>query len=302
MTEHDRNVGVIGLGLVGRALAGRLTAAGWQVLGHDAAQPAMAAWREAGGQTAEDLARIARDCPSVVMAVYDTTGVLAVADTLLALKAGSAAPSFAPRVLVDCSTGDPQALRELAPRLHASGIDFIESPLSGSSEQIARGEATALLGAHMDALQRHAALLAALAPRQIHAGGPGMGAQAKLATNLVLGLNRAALAEGLVFAQALGLDPAKFLDMVLATPARSDAALAKGTKMVNQDFAPQSRIRQHLKDIDLMLAAATAAGQRLPLTQTHAALLRAAVQAGDGDLDNAAVLLQIRRETFTPPG
>ena len=124
-----------------------------------------------------------------------------------------------------------------------------------------------------------------------------MGARAKLATNLVLGLNRAAFAEGLVFAESLGIQPAAFLELVLASPARSDAAALKGPLMVAGDFAPQSRIRQHLKDLELMLAGAGAMGQRLPLTETHAALLRAAVACGDGELDNAAIVRQLRRET-----
>jgi 3-hydroxyisobutyrate dehydrogenase-like beta-hydroxyacid dehydrogenase len=142
-------------------------------------------------------------------------------------------------------------------------------------------------------------VLEALSPQRVHVGGAGMGARAKLATNLVLGLNRASFAEGLVFAESLGITPATFLELVLASPARSDAAALKGPLMVAEDFAPQSRIRQHLKDLELMLAAASSAGQGLPLTQAHAALLRAAVAAGDGDLDNAAVVRQLRRET--PP-
>ncbi|MFO1286056.1 MAG: NAD-binding protein [Rubrivivax sp.] len=94
----------------------------------------------------------------------------------------------------------------------------------------------------------------------------------------MLGLNRAVLAEGFVFAERLGITPATFLELVLATPARSEAALAKGEQMVHGDFgAPQSRIRQHLKDVELMLAGAEAAGQRLPLSEAHAALLRSAV-------------------------
>ncbi|MFY9512967.1 MAG: NAD-binding protein, partial [Rubrivivax sp.] len=121
---------------------------------------------------------------------------------------------------------------------------------------------------------------------------------AKLATNLVLGLNRAVLAEGMVFAERLGIAPAAFLNLVLATPARSDAAVAKGALMVDGDFGhPQSRIHQHLKDVLLMLDQARATGQQLPLSQTHAALLQAAVAAGDGELDNAAILRQIRRQT-----
>jgi len=154
-----------------------------------------------------------------------------------------------------------------------------------------------LLGGNAATVQKRAALLDAMAARRIHVGAAGMGARAKLATNLVLGLNRAALAEGIVFAEKLGIPPATFLDLVLATPARSDAALAKGERMVRGDFAPQSRVRQHLKDLQLMLTSAHAAGQRLPLTETHAALLGAAVDAGDGELDNAAIIRQLRRET-----
>ena len=101
-----------------------------------------------------------------------------------------------------------------------------------------------------------------------------------------------------MFAEKLGISPAQFLELVLASPARSDAAVVKGPLMVSSDFAPQSRIRQHLKDVELILQQAQAAGQRLPLSQAHAALMRAAVAAGDGELDNAAIVRQIRRETI----
>jgi 3-hydroxyisobutyrate dehydrogenase-like beta-hydroxyacid dehydrogenase len=129
-----------------------------------------------------------------------------------------------------------------------------------------------------------------------HVGGAGMAACAKLATNLVLGLNRAALAEGMVFAESLGIPPASFtFKLVLSTPARSEAAVVKGKMMVNEQFEPQSRIRQHLKDVQLMLDMAKGLQQNLPLSQTHAALMNAAVAAGDGELDNAAIIRQIRR-------
>ena len=153
-----------------------------------------------------------------------------------------------------------------------------------------------LLGGDANVIATHAVLLDAIAPKRLHAGGTGMGARAKLATNLVLGLNRAAFAEGMAFAEKLGIAPGKFLELVLASPAHSDAAAVKGPLMVSGEFAPQSRIRQHLKDVDLMLEHARRAHQRLPLSEAHAALMRAAVEAGDGELDNAAIVRQIRRE------
>lgn len=284
-------VGLVGLGLVGRALGARLGRAGFTVLGFDRSDGACTAWTQGGGRVAEALEHIGRRCGCVVLAVYDTPGVLQVVEGGGGLLEGGAT-----RTVIDCSTGDPDALQALAARLAPRGIDFIEAPLSGSSQQIAEGTATMLLGGEVAAIARHAAVLDAIATQRIHVGGAGMGARAKLATNLVLGLNRAALAEGMVFAERLGIAPATFLQLVLATPARSDAALAKGARMVDGDFAPQSRVHQHLKDVQLMLDSAQADGQRLPLTQAHAALLRAAVAAGDGELDNAAIIRQLRRE------
>jgi 3-hydroxyisobutyrate dehydrogenase-like beta-hydroxyacid dehydrogenase len=288
----NETIGVVGLGLVGRALGQRLTSAGHRLLGFDPVAEARAAWSAAGHAVAPSLAELAQRCARVVLAVFDTAGVLQVVEGAGGLLSGGAVSA-----VIDCSTGDPEALQSLGLRLAALGIDLLEAPLSGSSEQIATGSATMLLGASAAALERHALLLDALAPQRIHVGGAGMGARAKLATNLVLGLNRAALAEGMVFAERLGIAPETFLALVLATPARSDAALVKGQRMVDGDFTPQSRIRQHLKDVQLILAAAQTTGQRLPLSIAHARLLQAAVDHGDGDLDNAAILRQLRRES-----
>jgi 3-hydroxyisobutyrate dehydrogenase-like beta-hydroxyacid dehydrogenase len=284
-------IGLIGLGLVGQAIAGRLASAGFELVGFDREASACEAWASPGRRIAASPAALGAQCQRAVLAVFDTTSVLAVVESEQGLLAG-----VPPSALIDCSTGDPDALQALAGRLAARGVDFIEAPLSGSSQQIASGTATMLLGASGEAIVRHRDLLDAIAPKRVHVGGPGMGARAKLATNLVLGLNRAALAEGLVFAERLGIEPARFLELVLATPARSDAAMTKGAMMVGGDFKPQSRIRQHLKDVELMLQQAAIVGQRLPLSAVHAELLRAAVAAGDGELDNAAIVRQLRRE------
>lgn len=291
--ERDA-IGLVGLGLVGTALATRLARAGHAVIGCDRSAAAATAWARRGGAIAATPADLAPRCARIVLAVFDTAGVLEVVEGPQGLLSVAGA---APALVVDCSTGDPDPLQALSARLDARGIDFIEAPLSGSSAQIEAGEATMLVGARPEALARHSALLDVLAPQRLVVGGPGMGARAKLATNLVLGLNRAALAEGLVYAQSQGIPPELFLELVLATPARSEAARVKGPLMVSEAWTPpQSRIAQHLKDLRLMLAAATAAGQGLPLTQRHAELLQAALDAGDGDLDNAAIVRQLRRE------
>lgn len=257
----------------------------------------MAGFVQLGHSCAPSVSALAASVRTVVLAVFDTAGVLHITEGVDAERSLSASTTGI--TLIDCSTGDPDQLAALAGRLQARGIGFIEAPLSGSSAQIAAGQATLLLGGDSATLAAQSSILTALSERRIHVGGAGMGARAKLATNLVLGLNRAALAEGMVFAGHLGIAPEVFLQLVLATPARSDAALVKGPQMVAQQFAPQSRIRQHLKDVRIMLGAAQAHGQHLPLSTAHAALMQAAVDAGDGDLDNAAIIQQIKRTTAT---
>ncbi|MDM0111947.1 NAD(P)-dependent oxidoreductase [Variovorax sp. J22R133] len=285
-------IGIVGLGLVGSAIAQRLLAAGFLCVGFDVREEARAALKASGGRTAATIADVATVANIVVLAVFDSRDVLEVVE-----GAGGLTSCGEVQTIVDCSTGTPDVLEALSARLAARGIDFIEAPLSGSSQQIAKGEATVLLGGIPDAIARCTSVLDALSTQRIHVGAAGFGAKAKLATNLVLGLNRAVLAEGMVFAETLGIAPETFLALVLATPARSAAAETKGRMMVEGDFAPQSRIRQHLKDVDLMLDRSRVAGQRLPLSETHATLMRHAISAGDGELDNAAIVKQIRRET-----
>jgi len=290
------SIGIVGLGLVGQALGQRLRAAGWRTLGHDLRPEAVQAFEAAGGEGAGSLPALGRAVDTVVLAVFDSHGALQVLEG----GQGLLGPDSRVGLVIDCSTGSPELLVALGRRLQARGIDLVEAPLSGSSQQIGEGEATALVGADDAGVARAAPVLSALASRWIHVGPPGMGAKAKLATNLVLGLNRAVFAEGLAFAQSLGLDPRQFLELVLASPARSEAARIKGPLMVDGDFAPRSRIRQHLKDVRLMLDSAGAAALELPFSRVHAQLLEEAVAQGEGELDNAAILLRLRGRAPRP--
>lgn len=261
-------VGVVGLGLVGQAIASRLFGAGFEVAGYDQ-KPGL----RCEGETVDSLAAL--DTPTVVLAVFDTADVEQVA------------AAIRPQLFIDCTAGDPRRVEALAARLASQGTGYVEAPLSGSSEAIRRGEALMLTAGAISACE---AILNAISERRLHVGKVGMAARAKLATNLVLGLNRAALAEGMAFAEHLGIDRASFLELIKASPAASAAAVAKGEKMLRADWSAESRIRQHLKDVERMLEYAEA----LPLTQAHAGLLRDAVAAGDGDLDNAAIICRWR--------
>ena len=292
MNDSSRVVGLVGLGLVGSALGRRLLAAGFDVHGYDIDDARREAFAAGGGRPEASLAEIGARCERVMLALYDTRTV----EQVLEGRDGVLTERHRTTLVVDCGTGDPDRLASLAARLDARGVALVEAPLSGSSAQIAAGEALCLVGGERAAAERAADLLAAIAPRCHHVGAAGMGARAKLATNLVLGLNRAALAEGLVFAEALGLDGGIFVGLLRDSPAYSRAVDAKAAKMLAGDFTPQARLRQHAKDLALILEHAAARGQTLPMTAAHARLLADAIAAGDGDLDNSAVIAQIRRD------
>lgn len=112
----------------------------------------------------------------------------------------------------------------------------------------------------------------------------------KLVVNLVLGLNRAVLAEALTFAKSLGLEPQSALAILKASPARSEVMETKGAKMLAEDFSPQAKLSQHLKDVRLILAAGERTGALLPLSRVHRELLARAEAAGYGELDNSAIV------------
>jgi 3-hydroxyisobutyrate dehydrogenase-like beta-hydroxyacid dehydrogenase len=129
----------------------------------------------------------------------------------------------------------------------------------------------------------------------VHVGPHGYGARMKLVMNLVLGLNRAVLAEALSLGRALELEPEMVLQVLREGPAYSRVMDTKGRKMLDGNYAAEARLSQHRKDVGLMLDAARRLGIELPLTQTHDSLLQAAEAAGFGANDNSAVIEAYRR-------
>lgn len=290
----NRQVGLIGVGLVGSALAERLAGAGFAVAAYDLNPEFGTAIAGISVRAATSARDATTGAAIVLLALPDTNATeTVIGDIAPVLDTGT--------ILIDVSTDDPDRIATLAATLRQRGVWLIDAPLSGSSVQIRAGDAVAIAGGERGAFDNAAPIFNAISRHAFHLGPSGSGHRAKLATNLLLGLNRAALAEGLVFAEALGLDPSSFLAMARVTPAYSRAIDAKGEKMIARDYAPpESRVRQHRKDVALMLAAAARLGCVLPLSGVHAALLDGAIAAGDGDLDSAAIIEELRRRRVEP--
>jgi len=286
-------VGIVGLGLMGSALARRLIAAGFSVVGYDVDAAKNDGLVALGGRAVAAIGDLARQANPIVLAVFDTDQVEQVLEGPILAALGARSD----KIVMCTSTCDPDRIVALASRV-AARVRFLETPVSGTSEQVRRGEGVGLIGGDPKVAAEISGVLDTVFPLRFHVGGPGDGGRAKLAVNLILGLNRVALAEGLVFATRLGLDPNAFLKIARSSAAYSQVMDTKGVKMAASDFAPEGRARQTLKDVHLMLEQAQRLGQGLPLLEVHRDILTACVAAGEGDLDNSVVINEVRRRVM----
>jgi 3-hydroxyisobutyrate dehydrogenase-like beta-hydroxyacid dehydrogenase len=284
-------IAVIGLGLMGEVMARRLLDAGFPVTGFDIDPARRARLAEIGGRPVNSIADLAANARCIIITVFNTDQVEDVIENHLLPALGEASG----KIVLCMSTCDPDRVAALAGRVIPRGIRYLDTPVSGTSDQVRRGDGVVLIGGDMAIANEVKPVLDALFARTFHVGKIGDGGRAKLAVNLILGLNRLALAEGLVFAERLGLDPAAFLDVARGSASSSQVMETKGPKMVRRDFSPEGRVKQTLKDARLMLDQAAAVGQSLPMLAVHADVLEACARAGEADMDNSIIIEEIRR-------
>jgi 3-hydroxyisobutyrate dehydrogenase-like beta-hydroxyacid dehydrogenase len=282
----NKTIGILGLGLVGMALAKRLVGLGYNVHGFDIAPEVKAQALAAEVTWHNEPQGLVSHCDVVLFAVLDDAALRTCADVVTS----DSKPLGKLKLVVSCVTASQKATLEAAAKVAAQNIAFVDLPLLGSSQQIERGEAIGLLGADAETFNTWCSLLVMITPNLRHVGGVGLGVAAKLTCNLILGLNRSALAEGMALAKGFGIDPKLFLSLLQGSPAYSKAVDVAGPRMATRDFDPVSRIHQHRKDVGLILEAMQEHGIKSFLGAAQAALLDEAIEQGLGNLDNVAVI------------
>lgn len=292
MASAQAPVAVVGLGLIGTALAKRLLGAGFTVRGYDVDPARSASLRSLGGLPAASAAEAARGAAATVLAVFNTDQV----EELVEGARGQPSLELAAGQAVVCtSTCDPDRVAALAARVAPRGVRFLEMPLSGNSDQIALGNGVGMVGGTRALMEELAPVLGALCRQYFFLGSPGAAGRAKLAVNLIGGLNRAVIAEGLSFAEAMGIELEPFLEVLKASAVYSRAMDTRGLKMIRSDFAPHAKVSQSRKDFALMHEMAARVGQQLPLAGLYVQLIESCLAHGEGDLDNSAVIKELRR-------
>lgn len=275
---NDSQIGLIGVGLLGSAIADRLSAQGKQVFGYDI-----------------DDTKSQASSPQEVFESCSTL-ILSLPTSDIASDVVRAANLNSRHRIIDTTTGRPDEMVALGTHVQEQQALYAEATVAGSSSQMRAGKATIFLACEQDATPTVLPVVELLSNRVFHMGDVGSASRFKLVHNLILGLNRAILAEGLVFAEALGFEPAHTLEVLKQTPAFSGVMETKGHKMVERQYELQARLSQHLKDVRLILDQATDLGLNLEFSEQHRRVLEQAEQLGFGDADNSAVIEAMRKQ------
>jgi 3-hydroxyisobutyrate dehydrogenase-like beta-hydroxyacid dehydrogenase len=290
-----KRIGLIGVGLLGTAVASRLLEGRFPVVGYDTRPEQVAALLARGLQPAGSVAEAAAGADVVFTVLPSLESV----DAVIRGPGGLVETAPPTATIVQMSTISPALTRALGAAAAARGLGFLDAPMSGTSAMVARGDCTIFVGGDRGRAEACRPVFDAIARKTIHVGEVGLASLAKLATNLLVGLNTAAVAEALVLGAKGGLAPALLLDILRESAAGSRMLEVRGPLMVERRFEPQMKVELFLKDFKLMLEEGLRLGVPLPLTSLTQQLATATVAAGRGGEDLAAIITTLEQMAGT---
>jgi 2-hydroxy-3-oxopropionate reductase len=283
-------IGFIGLGIMGAPMALHLVDAGHQLFVHTkGAVPASVAASSA--IACANAAEVTRQTDAVFTMVPDTPDVEAVLfGTDGIAQALQASGGVARKIVVDMSSISPMATKAFAQKINALGADYIDAPVSGGEVGAKAASLTIMCGGDPAVFEKVRPLLEKMGKNITLVGGNGDGQTTKVANQIIVALNIAAVGEALLFASKAGADPAKVRQALMGGFASSRILEVHGERMIKRTFAPGFRIRLHQKDLGLALQGARELGLSLPQTANTAQLMQACAANGMADLDHSALV------------
>ena len=281
-----KRIGIIGVGLLGSAVASRLLKGGFEVAAYDTRLEQVRALQTQGLIAAASIAAAAAEADAVFTILPSLESV----ETAILGTGGLIETAPQNCTVIQMSTVSPNLTRRLGKAAAAKALGFLDAPMSGTSAMVERGDGAIFVAgdrARADACQP---IFDAIAKKTHYLGNVGMASVAKLATNLLVGLNTAALAEALVLGAKGGLAPAVLVDIFKESAAASKMVDVRGPLMASHRFDAQMKIDLFLKDFKLMLEEGLRLGVPLPLTSVTQQLTLATALAGRGEEDLAAIV------------
>jgi len=279
------DIGFIGLGTMGRPMAGHLLAAGHSVLLHDVA-PVAPELIAAGGVACKSAREVAEEADAVIIMVPDTPHVEAV----LFGQDGVASGISKGKIVVDMSSISPLATKEFARKIEALGADYLDAPVSGGEVGAKAASLTIMVGGPERAFNTMKPVFDRMGKNVTRVGGNGDGQTTKVANQIIVALTIGAVSEALLFASKAGADPALVRQALMGGFASSRILEVHGERMVKRNFDPGFRIELHQKDLNLALEGARSLGLSLPNTAVAQQLFSACTAHGGKAWDHSAMV------------
>lgn len=284
-------IGFIGLGIMGKPMAGHLVAAKHTVHVFDLAPGPVQELMEKGAVACESSAEVAEksdiifimvpDTPDVEMVLFGPKGV---ADSV---KKGS--------IVVDMSSISPIATKKFAEKLKSSDIEMLDAPVSGGQVGAQNASLSIMVGGKVEVFAKIKPYFELMGKNIVHIGPNGDGQTCKVANQIVVALTIEAVGEALLLAAKAGADPSKVREALLGGFAQSRILDLHGERMISRSFEPGFRIRLHQKDLNLALQTARELGLSLPNTATAQELFNAVGAQQGADLDHSAMVLALEK-------
>ncbi|MEP7058422.1 MAG: 2-hydroxy-3-oxopropionate reductase [Caldimonas sp.] len=280
-----QKLGFIGLGIMGAPMAGHLAKAGHKLFVTTRGK-VRAEIAEAGATVCPNAKSVAEQVDIVFIMVPDTPDV----QKVLFADDGVAAGLSKGKTVVDMSSISPIETKEFAQRINALGCEYLDAPVSGGEVGAKAASLTIMVGASEAGFAKVKPLLELMGKNITLVGGNGDGQTCKVANQIIVALNIAAVGEALVFASKAGADPAKVRQALMGGFAASRILEVHGERMIKRTFNPGFRIGLHQKDLSLALAGARALGVALPQTAGVAQLMQVCAANGMQELDHSATV------------
>lgn len=284
-------LGFIGLGIMGKPMAGHLLAAGHTLSIYDVVPGPVKELVAKGASSGKSSKEVAQKSDIVFIMVPDTPDVAAV----LFGKDGVAEGIRPGSIVVDMSSISPLATKEFAAKLNTLGVKVLDAPVSGGQVGAEKATLSIMVGGPPAVFEEIKPYFQLMGKNIVHIGGNGDGQTCKVANQIVVALTIEAVSEALLFAAKAGADPKKVREALLGGFAQSRILELHGERMLQRNFAPGFRIRLHQKDLNLALQGARELGLSLPNTAMALQLFNAVAAQGDADLDHSAMLLALEK-------
>jgi 2-hydroxy-3-oxopropionate reductase len=285
-------VGFIGLGIMGKPMAGHLLAAGYPLTVHSRSAPPVDELVAAGASRASSPAEVARASDVVITMLPDTPDV----EQVLFGDDGVESGLSGGALVIDMSSIAPIPTRQFAELLAVQGASMLDAPVSGGEKGAIDAALSIMVGGSEDAFARALPILQSMGKNIVHVGPSGAGQIAKACNQLVVAATIEAVAEALALAERAGVDPAKVREALLGGLAESKILQVHGQRMLDRNFTPGFRARLHRKDARIVLDAAKDVDAPVPSFEVVAKQLDALVEGGGGELDHSGLFTLLDEE------